>query len=215
MNQQLNTTVLTINKRLTELMKRKGMSMTELSQKAKIAIGTVQKLMTDPNCNPTLGSLEAICKVLNVSISELIGDEPNVKNLFGKPVPILEWSEISNNSSFIEKALLDKNISSMEFVKTLTSVSEQSFGLKVQDNTFLPIFKQNSILIFDTHKALYHQCYVLVKLHNHDTIVFKQLIIDSPYQYLKSVNPLITDNLIKLEIQDKIIATLIEAKINY
>lgn len=215
MSQQLNTTVHTINKRLAELMKRKGMSMTELSSKAKIAIGTVQKLMTDPNCNPTLGSLEAICKVLNVKISELIGEEPNIQNLFGKSVPILEWLDISSSPDFIEKALLNKNISSMEFVKTLTSVSEQSFGLKVPDHTFLPIFKQNSILIFDIHKALYHHCYVLAKLHHHDAIVFKQLIIDSPYQYLKSVNPLINDNLIKLKAQDKIIATLIEAKISY
>lgn len=190
-NHEFNTSILTLNKRLTDLMKRNAMTITKLSSKAGIAIGTIQKLMTDSNCNPTIGSLEAICKVLNVTISELIAEDQKTSVDFDDSVLLLNWEEISSDA---ERWL---------------------FRLKINDDSMLPVFHKGCILTFDPKKVPYHNSFILVKLHDHDRATFKQMITDKPYQYIKEINPLLKDNLTKLEPQDKVVATLVEAKMHY
>jgi transcriptional regulator with XRE-family HTH domain len=212
--QLLNKSNTTLNKRLTEVMKKRGITIIQLSKNAKVAVGTIQKIMNDPNCNPTIGSLEAICNVLDITISELIGEEQKLHNLLGKSVYILTWEDISSDFKNLKNIIAAKS-SSAEFIKTFTPLGEDAFVLKMKDDSMLPIFHEGSILIFDPDKRPYSNSFVLVKLNNYDPIVFKQLIIDEPNQYIKSVNPLLTDNLTPLETQDKIIATLVEAKTQY
>lgn len=214
LDQRLVSPMTTLNKRLTEIMKKRNMSITELSVCAKVAVGTVQKLMTDPNCNPTVNSLESICTVLDVAVSELVGDEQKIYAALGKPVPILEWNQISDSVSQLNTIITARK-NSPEFISASLSLSESAFGLKMKNDSMAPIFPEGCILVFDTEKSAYSNSFVLVKLSNYEGIVFKQLIIDEPHRYIASVNPLLKDNLVKLERQDKIFATLIEAKIQY
>ena len=83
-----------LNRRLSELMKEKGMTIQALAKKASVAVGTIQKLVSDPLCNPTISSIEAICYALGASISDLIGQEERLNALNGLNVYLLNWEEL-------------------------------------------------------------------------------------------------------------------------
>lgn len=212
--QQLNKSIITLNKRLTEIMRKRSITISQLSEKSKVAVGTIQKLMNDPTCNPTIGSLEAISSTLGVTISELIGEDQKLDDLLGKSICILSLDDIPNDLNNLTASIAEAS-SSAEFIKTFTKLSEGAFALRMEDDSMSPIFHKDCVLVFDPAKTVYNNCFVLVKLHNYRNLVFKQLIIDEPNQYIKSVNPLLKDNIIKLEPLDKIFATLVEAKIPY
>lgn len=197
-----------LNLRLSELMKSKDINIQALAKKAGIAVGTVQKLLTDPLCNPTILSIEAICNVLEVSIGELVGQEERMSTLNGSRVFLFDWNELPVTLSNIHQIAGSKR----ETIKTLSSAGKNAFALKIRDNSMLPLFPENAILIFDPDRTPKDNSYVLVQMHNYQNIMFKQLLVDEPFKFLASINPLFKDNVIKMESHDKIIAVLIQSQ---
>ncbi|GEM_PF-5246093 len=197
-----------LNNRLTELMREKGFTIQALAKEAKIAIGTIQKLMSDPTCNPTIVSLESIGKVLRVSLPELLGQDASMSSLNSTDVVVLDWNELPN-------ALENNPSKKRTVVKTSCYVDKNSFALKMRDNSMLPLFPENSHLIFDPNKLPKDGSYVLVHIEKYNTIMFKQLHMDDPYKYVKSINPLFKDNILKLESSDKIIGVLVQSQMEY
>lgn len=203
-----------LNKRLAELMQANGITIQILANKAGIAVGTIQKLLSDPACNPTIGSIEAICNVFGISISELIGQEERLNSSNLSTVFLVNWEELPIVLSNTQN-LTCGGIKSRERIKTSCPVSKNSFALKVHDNSMLPLFPEKSILIFDPQKPPMDNNYIILKLHNYQAVVFKQLHVDEPFKYITSVNPLFKDNPIKLRADDKIIAVLVQSQIHY
>jgi len=205
-----------LNRRLSELMQEKGMTLSLLAKEAGVALGTIQKLMTDPSCNPTIASLEAICHVLKVSISDLISSEERLSTLEGKDLLLLNWEEdillyLENSKHFFSN-----HQSKRTMVKASNELSQNAFALKMRGNSMLPLFPEDSTLIFDPQKIYHDHSYVLVKLEDHDQFVFKLLLIDEPSRYIKSINPIFKkSNLIELKENDQIVATLAEARMQY
>jgi DNA-binding Xre family transcriptional regulator len=204
-----------LNFRLSEVMRKKKYNIPLLSKESGVAIGTIQKLMTDHTCNPTLASLEAICNVLDISISQLIGESKTdtVKNK--SAIPIFLWEELPHLIGVKKSLHPFQGSANHETITTSRKVSPESFAIKMSGNSMLPLFPAETLLIFDKEKPIYDNCYILAKLENHNVFVFKQLLIDEPHKYIKSINPTFKDKLVKLETKDKIIATLIEAQIQY
>lgn len=204
-----------LNIHLCEIMREKEYNITLLSKESGIAVGTIQKLMTDPTCNPTLASLEAICNVLDISISQLIGESKKEVAHNKNIIPLLSWEELPNLINLKSSLHQIQDLPNQETITTSRKVSAESFAIKMNGNSMMPLFPEATLLIFDKEKPFYDSCYILTKLHSHDLFVFKQLLIDEPHKYIKSINPAFKDKLIKLEPKDKIIATLVEAQIQY
>lgn len=203
-----------LNRRLSELMQAKSITIQALAKKAGIAVGTIQRLITDPSCNPTISSIEAICNIFDISISELIGQEERMNTLNGSSVFLLDWEELPITLSNIQN-LTESGTKEREIIKTSCPVSKNSFALKMHDNSMLPLFPENVVLIFDSEKKPKDNNYVIVKIHNYQNVIFKQLLIDEPFKYVTSINPLFKDNMIKLEPSDKIIAVLVQSQMRY
>lgn len=202
-----------LNQRLSEIMKEKGMTLSRLAEKSQVAIGTVQKLMTDPNCNPTLSSLQSICNVLDVSVSVLMGQEERVNTHIVK-IPLLNWENLPTWLENRDEVSIDK--SNELLLKVMKdSISQSAFALKMEGNAMLPLFPEGAILIFDPEKSPRDHNYVLVKLKKDNQFVFKLLLIDKPHVYVQSTNPLFSGNILALEKGDEIIATLIQSQIAY
>jgi len=200
-----------LNINIQNLMKKQGINIATLAEKAGIAIGTVQKLASDPTCNPTIASLEAICKVFGTSISYLLGQSDHHHGFAGIKIPLIEFDKLEHELTDLNKF---KQLNNQECHWTLanTDVSNQSFATKCCGNAMAPVFPEGTTIIFDKEKQHYDGCYVLVHLTDHNKIVFKQLIIDEPCYYIKSINPLLQDNLTSLGEKDKIIATLVQSQ---
>ncbi len=201
-----------LNRRLSELMKTKGITIQALAKNAGVAVGTIQKLLTDPSCNPTIASIEAICNVFDVSISELIGQEERMNTLHGSSVFLLSWEELPITLSNIHLVSENKE---RETIKTSSPVGKNAFALRMRDNSMLPLFPENSILVFDPDKTAKDNSYVIVQINNYQNIMFKQLHIDEPFKYVTSINPLFKENVIKLEPSDKIIAVLVQSQMRF
>jgi len=203
-----------LNQRLMELMRVKNLTIHALAKKAGVAIGTIQKLISNPSCNPTISSIEAICNSLDISIGELIGQEekPNISN--NSSVSLLNWEDLPVTSSYIQNLYKNSPLK-RETIKISFPTHKSSFALKMPDNSMLPLFPENTILIFTLEKTPKDGSYVLVHIHHYQKILFKQILIDEPFKYLISTNPLFKDNILKLGPKDKIIAVLVQSQIHH
>jgi XRE family transcriptional regulator of biofilm formation len=69
-----------IGKRVQQLRKEKGMSLTELAERAGVAKSYISKLERDIQKNPSIEFLEKIAAVLNVPVNRLIDSEEPAAN---------------------------------------------------------------------------------------------------------------------------------------
>jgi XRE family transcriptional regulator of biofilm formation len=67
-----------IGKRVQQLRKEKGMSLTELAERAGVAKSYISKLERDIQKNPSIEFLEKIAAVLKVSVNRLIDQEDTI-----------------------------------------------------------------------------------------------------------------------------------------
>lgn len=202
-----------LNNRLIKLMGEKNLNIHTLAQKAGIAIGTVQKLTSDPTCNPTISSLEAICKILGVPISYLIGQNENISRFSENFIPLLRWDTVIDDLSNLEAVKIQKTKEN-NFIYAAYD-AEKTFALEMIGNSMFPLFPEGSILIFDKDKLQYDGGYALIYTYSSKKILFKQLLIDDPKLYFKSCNPAFKDSITQLTDQDKILAMLVMSQMQY
>ena len=62
-----------IGRKIKKLRLKLRISQDRLSKMADVALNTVVKIESDPNQNPTLGTLEKFARALGVSVAQLIG----------------------------------------------------------------------------------------------------------------------------------------------
>ena len=63
-----------LGSRLQDLMKKKDLNITKLAKATGTGVATIQRILSDLNCNPTYFTLKSIADVLGVSIGELLGE---------------------------------------------------------------------------------------------------------------------------------------------
>lgn len=63
--------------KINEFKKQKGLTNAQLAQMTGLTISTVDKITSGYNTNPKLGTVEAICKAVGCTISDLLGENPN------------------------------------------------------------------------------------------------------------------------------------------
>jgi transcriptional regulator with XRE-family HTH domain len=187
-----------LSERLIKCMEEKNLNLSTLAQKANIAIGTVQKMITDPHCNPTINSIEAIGNALDVPISSLIGQKKS--NCCSEDsIPKFSWETLSNDLSTTRYSM-------QESKSTL-------FSLEVTDNLKTLIFPIGSLLIFDKQKPSTNGAYVLVYLNETRQYLLKRLIIDEPNLYISSIHLELTRSEPFFIRKKQIIATLTKIRL--
>lgn len=80
-----------IGKRVQQLRKEKGISLTELAERAGVAKSYISNLERDIQKNPSIHFIEKIASVLKVPIESLIDQDDSVKR---DPELDQEWYEI-------------------------------------------------------------------------------------------------------------------------
>ncbi|CAN5222013.1 S24 family peptidase [soil metagenome] len=211
-NDSKNRSVL--NRRIAALMQEKGLSVATLAKKTGVAVGTIQKLIADPNCNPTIASLEPISNILGASISQLVGQDAALTVLLGRDVEVITWKDAMDTTQ--DRQVLPSQNNSAEIARTNCALSLKAFALKMKGSTMEPLFPEESILLFDPKRNFQDGGYVLVKLQNATIPVFKQILIDTPNLYIRSINPALKEkSLAQLNDKDVILATLVQSQLEY
>ena len=62
--------------RINEIKKQKGLTNAQLADKANLTLSTLDKITSGYNTNPKLSTVEAICKALGCTISDLLSESP-------------------------------------------------------------------------------------------------------------------------------------------
>jgi SOS-response transcriptional repressor LexA len=208
---------LNLGKILKKLLFERDMKPIDLAREVNIPPPTIHRLITGKSTRPYRSSLKPIADFFAVTIDQLLGEEPftdnsglklsNVSGNKAKTLPISDWGSLANG---------DSNKTNKSEIVVTNNITKNAFALLMPDTSMEPLFPRDSILIFEPGIQPIDRSYILVKLTDSNTYVFRQLLIDLDHRYLKPLNPeLSTFKMRLLENNDTILACLVESRQNF
>ena len=203
---------------LKKLLFDRDMKPVDLARALYMPTPTIHRLVTGKSTRPHESSLKPIANYFSIEVGQLLGEEPlpqwennqqaaALPNMI-KTIPIIGWEEIADLQKAIQL--------SQKKIPVAGEVNDDCFALIMNDHSMEPLFPKKTILIFDPHKKPVDRSYVLVKLDGKSNPIFRTLLIDADYKYLKPLNPDL--NMYKMRLlEDKhlIVACLFESRLNH
>jgi SOS-response transcriptional repressor LexA len=93
------------------------------------------------------------------------------------------------------------------------SIDHGKFAIRVNGESMWPQFQTNTILIIAPEREPKNRDYVIAYLKKNDEVVFRQLIVEDKYKFLKAINNIFPT--IQFESCDKIIGVVIQTRKTY
>ena len=164
-----------------------NISVSELARLTGIPQPTIHHILTGSTKNPRKKALEELSRFFSLSVEQLIGNEPLPtiipdgvkKDLQISTIPIVEWDLLKNWPAS------KTDIQESQEVLLNKTVATDSFALVIHDDSMLPRFQQNTLLIFDSGKTPKDRDYVIVYLSKSHTIEFNRLFYENNAFYLR------------------------------
>ncbi len=207
---------------LNKLMDKTNININQLSKNTGLANTTIKRMCTDPDSNPTLDSIIKIAEFFEITANQLIGAEPVPDEISGyqpnfknwDKVPIINLNQVINWPKNIETV---KAQHSANYVFTDIGITEEIFAVLATDETLEPKFSEGTILIFDPNRTPKNKDYAVLLFHGKDLPQFRQILIDGPDMYARTINPTFSESgPVRLEKgKFQILGILIQAKANY
>ncbi len=180
-----------LNSILKALMHEVGITVTELARRTGVGQPVIHRMASGETDNPKVGSLSPIAKFLNVTISQLVGDDPLPKDRFKgshnpyyrswTKLPLLSWEQAAHWPRRVYSEV-------QSYISTEAVVSENAFAVRVEDSTMAPRFPEATILVFDPEIKAQDKDFVAIHIEGHQKMQFKQMLLDGPDLYLKPIN---------------------------
>jgi len=207
------------------LMLKKDVKTTQLARLADIPQQTLQRIVTETSPRPHESTLKNIADYFGISIKQLKGEEQLPKEFFPTVgfedilvkksiyVPLLTWDQLKELGK-INKRIEKNEVSAFDNMITISlCFNEQCFGLIMNDSSMDPYFPEDSILVIDPNKDIKDRSFALVKLEEEKIFLFRQVLLDGRYKYLKPINPDLNSFKMRLlSDKDEIIGVLVEAR---
>lgn len=174
------------------LLERHQLTETELSRRINLGQPVIHRIASGETRNPKLETLSPIANYFQISINQLIGDEPLplVHNELSdalpaqlRSVPLLSWDQVSHWPK------LKKMPIGSDCVYTDLVLSQQGFAVKVQDTTMRPRFPEETLLLVEPEIKPTDRSYVIFKMAHKPQAVFRQFFTDGNSYYLNPMNP--------------------------
>jgi len=212
----MTNSFLEINTVLTCLIKKAHISEAELAREINIPRATINRLVSGRTPDPRASTLNAIAAYFNISVDQLIGKQPLLDNsqdiisTTNSLIPIIELDEAFNWQQIIS-GITPSNHS--DFIVIDQSTCQGKFAIRVTGESMWPQFQPNTVLIISTEKVTKNRDFVIAHLKKSNEVVFRQMIIDGSYKFLKAINSLFPT--ITFEADDNLIGTVIQTRINF
>lgn len=148
---------------------------------------TPQKLTNWKTRGVPSAEYKNIADKLGVSVDKLLSKTGHVTNVEPAPhgkgdVPVLSWVQAGN----AQLAIDDNDIN--EWVQTTCQVRRNTYALRVQGDSMMPMFTEGTILVIEPEIDYAVNDYVIAK-NGDGEATFKQLVKDAGLYYLKPNNP--------------------------
>ncbi|OGT58633.1 MAG: hypothetical protein A3F43_01495 [Gammaproteobacteria bacterium RIFCSPHIGHO2_12_FULL_42_10] len=192
---------------LSRLLSEKRIRVTELARQINLPQPTVHRIATGICEHPHLSSLKPIADFFDVTIDQLKGFDPIpwLENV--TKIPLLAWESVLRWPSDQD------NITSASLVLTDANVGPRAYATHLNDTSMDPIFPKGMLLIADPDKIALDRSYVIAKRATHHEPIFRQLLIDAQYKYLKPLNPDLNQyKMAPINEDDKILSVVLQAK---
>jgi SOS-response transcriptional repressor LexA len=175
---------------LKKLMGQKKINAAHLSEVTGISQPTLHRLLTGSSPDPRLSSIIPLAKFFNLTIGQLLGDEPlfsdglQEKISFSK-VPIISWEEAAKWNKLISTLTVS---TWAKWIISNLDLSKNSYAIKSDSEFVSPHLSKCSFLIIDPVKTPQNKNYIVVKLSENSRVSLKQLYIDGDDKWLIDPN---------------------------
>lgn len=211
----MNNINLEISAILDRLLKRNRLSEAELSRKINVPRATINRLVSGRTPNPRASTLQAIAEYFNVTMDQLLGKHPLYTNqneiaTVRKSIPIIEWASAHTWENAVAAS---KPSNHSHWVMIDPSVEQGKFVLQINGEAMWPQFQEKTLLIIDPIKEPKNRDFVIAYIKEKNITVFRQLVHDDQYQFLKAINTIFPT--LQLQRNDKIIGVVIQTRNNF
>lgn len=213
----MTVAALEISNVLTYLINKARISEAELARMINVPRATINRLASGKTPDPRASTLNAIAEYFNISVDQLLGQQPlfldNNGSLIANAhtsIPILEWSNILDWKKLINHLKPDNHF---DWIMVDPSIDQGKFAVRVNGESMWPQFQENTILIISPSKEVKNRDFVMAHIKKHNGVVFRQLIFEHTYQFLKPINDMFPT--IELEKSDTVIGVVIQTRKNY
>jgi len=196
---------------LQALIHGKRLSIAEVARRTNVPQPTISRIINGEHQRPHKKTLVALSDFFNITVDQLIGLEPlNIPQpsaIGSSQLPVLNCKEINSWPQI-------KSISH-EYVTFDKPIGSNAFALKMPDKSMEPLLTKDTLLIIDPAKEPEYRSLVVVKLHNFDQVVVRQLIKDAGNCYIRPLNQDFDQfEMMHLTAQDSIKGIVVEARLN-
>ncbi|MCW8419999.1 MULTISPECIES: XRE family transcriptional regulator [Fluoribacter] len=178
---------------LSELLKKYNLSALELERLTGVPSSTIYRLLKDKGGNPTIEVLKKLSSFFQITVSQLIGEEP----IGCKQIPLIQPPDIYSFINSPKDRKLDLDSVPIDF-----PLSSKCFGTLCQDNMMEPFILVNSIVIVDPERNIANKDFVLLIKNKNEKPIIRQIISDGDDFYLKILNSNFPVELKKIDLKN-------------
>ncbi len=184
-----------INERIKQRRKELSLTQQDVADKLDVTKASIS-LWENGSTQPKGKNLFALSKVLNCSQEWLLYGEGEIKPAaevetnvalgpeIKKRLPLVDWVTVGT-----WKPIVETDPSKVESYPCPVACSDSSYVLKVQGASMEPEFRDGDLIFVDPEVQWKHGSYVVARMGDDSSAVFKQLIVESGKNYLKPLNP--------------------------
>lgn len=183
----------------------------ELSRKVQLPRATINRLVSGKTPDPRASTLEAIADYFHITLDQLLGKQPlflngdqSVLATSNVPLPIISWQDCKNWRNSVSKLTTESH---PDWLMVDSSMHDAIFALKVYGDAMWPNFPQNSVLIIAAKQPINKNFIIIQK---NDEVIFRQLIMDGEFKFLKAINPIFP--ILQLDEEDNIIGVIVQTR---
>lgn len=199
---------------LEKLMAIQGLTEAELARRTDVKQPVISRILNGDTENPRTATLESLANHFNISVSQLLGEEPFPNQILQKQngylVPLLSLDLIKD--WLIQRENITEH-HAVKWIPTDATLNEKAFAIQLKNRTMAPMLPNGSVLIFDPEVQANDGDYVVVETKNSETLLIKELVLDGSATYLRSPNPDIET--IRVKNAYTILGVMMQARINF
>ena len=196
-------------------MDKSQVSITQLHKNTGVPITSIQRMRSDPTANPTIASLKPIADFFNISINQLIGEDPLTENEFAgvyienkiewASIPLITWKQVVSWPNNYDKA------KKYTLIATDIGVGKNAYALKVLDE-MEDGFRKGSMIIVDPNIEPNDMDYVIAHKVGSAEASLKNFRVYDGEIYLKPLNKHFNSTVFNQDY--KVLGTVVQIKFN-
>jgi SOS-response transcriptional repressor LexA len=204
-----------IRSSLNLLTEMHGLTEADLCRNTSISQATLWRLLHS-DIDPRASTLNAIASYFNVSVDQLLGNQPITKNTIQNDLPTnqrtlhLPIFSLDHPDELLKMRGQTNPSNWKKWIEVESNIKDSCFAVEVIGESMWPNFLEGVLIIIDPELNPKNKDHVLCKLHDSDDIIFRQYIEENGEYFLKAINHVYKT--LPLKKHDSILGVIIQSK---